>query len=137
MGAPPWLGHHMVRRAGLAANDGHQQARTRLIHMAQPLTCGDPEDNARGRQGGRRRKRNGERPGIGGGGTDESGSHRAQEGRSYLATKAWGGEETALARERSGGHLRRAWRWDRGAQQERVKASPTCQRWVGAGYART
>jgi hypothetical protein len=29
-------------------HDDHQQAWTRLIHMAQPLTCADSKDNARG-----------------------------------------------------------------------------------------
>jgi hypothetical protein len=92
-------------------HDDHQQAWTRLIHMAQPLTYADPEDNARGRAHGRRRKRHRERPGVGGGCTDGSGSLHAQEGGSYLARKAWGGEEAALARRRRGGCLRRAWSW--------------------------
>jgi hypothetical protein len=82
-------------------HDDHQQAWTRLIHMAQPLTSGWAHV--------RRRKRHRERPGIGGGRTDGSDSRHAQEGGSYLARKAWRAEEVALAQGRSGGCLRRAW----------------------------
>jgi hypothetical protein len=121
-------------------HDDHQQAWTRLIHMAQPLTYADPEDNARGRAHGRRRKRHRERPGVGGGCTDGSGSLHAQEGGSYLARKAWGGEEAALARRRRGGVLAACVELGvtvralgKSVLQERAKASPTCRRWAGAG----